>query len=170
MTGGMAMAQDRPRRRDIDLVVFDFDGVMTDNTVYVFDDGSEAVRCNRADGLGCDLLRAAGIPGVILSTETNAVVAARAAKLRLDVLHGLPDKQRSLLDLARARDVDAARILYVGNDVNDLAAMRWVGWPVAPADAHPAVIAIARYVTAARGGQGVVREVADLLLDGRGAS
>jgi 3-deoxy-D-manno-octulosonate 8-phosphate phosphatase (KDO 8-P phosphatase) len=152
-------------RDDIDLIVFDFDGVMTDNTVYVFEDGREAVRCNRADGLGCDLLRGAGVAMMILSTETNTVVAARARKLKLEAAHGSTDKGKALAGVIAERGLDAGRVMYVGNDLNDLGAMQLVSWPVAPADAHPQIRAMARLVTQARGGEGVVRELADVLLD-----
>ena len=152
-------------RDDIDLIVFDFDGVMTDNTVYVFDDGREAVRCNRADGLGCDLLRAAGVAMMILSTETNTVVAARARKLKVEAVHGSTDKETALAGIITERGLDAPRVMFVGNDLNDLSAMRLVGWPVAPADAHPSIRAKARLVTQACGGAGVVRELANFFLD-----
>ena len=105
-----------------------------------------------------------GMAMMILSTETNPVVAERARKLKLPVLHGVADKASVLAaDLAR-RGLEAARVLYVGNDTNDLAAMRLVGWTAAPADAHPSVRAIATVVTAAAGGAGVIRELADMLL------
>jgi YrbI family 3-deoxy-D-manno-octulosonate 8-phosphate phosphatase len=148
---------------DIDLIVLDFDGVLTDNRVYVFEDGREAVRCTRADGMGCDLLREAGVALMILSTEENPVVSARAAKIRVPVHQGVKDKGAALAALLEARGQDPARVMYVGNDVNDLGAMALVGWPVAPADAHADVLAVAHHVTRARGGDGVVREIADLV-------
>ena len=145
----------------VDLIVLDFDGVLTDNSVYVFEDGREAVRCTRADGMGCDLLRAEGIELLILSTEENPVVTARARKIKVAVHQGIRDKGAALSALLDEKKIDPARVLYVGNDVNDLGALALVGWPVAPADAHPDVLAIARQVTATRGGEGVVREIAD---------
>ena len=153
-----------PTLAEIDLAIFDFDGVMTDNRVYVFEDGREAVLCNRADGQGCTMLSGAGLDMMILSTETNSVVAARAAKLGLRVQHGEKDKGRAVSTIVSDLKLDPVRILYVGNDVNDLDAMRGVGWPVAPADAHPDILAVARFVTSAPGGGGVVRELADILL------
>lgn len=147
----------------IRLIVLDFDGVMTDNRVYVFEDGREAVACNRADGIGCELLQAAGVELLILSTEENPVVAARAHKIKVPVRHGVRDKALALGQILRERDLNPEWVMYVGNDVNDLSAMRLVGWPAAPADAHPSVRSIARIVTRARGGEGVVREIADRL-------
>lgn len=154
-----------PRLADVSLLVLDFDGVLTDNRVWVFADGQEAVACNRADGLAIDMLRGRGPEILILSTERHPVVSARAAKLRLKVEQGVADKAAHLTAFALERQLPLERVLYVGNDVNDLAAMSLVGWPVAPADAHPSIRAIARYVTHARGGEGVVREIADVLLE-----
>lgn len=152
---------------NIELLVLDFDGVLTDNRVYVFEDGREAVRCTRADGMGCDLLRAAGVGLLILSTEENPVVTARARKIKVDVHQGVKDKGAALSALLTSRGQDPAQVMYVGNDVNDLAALDLVGWPAAPADAHPDILAIARHITRARGGEGVVREIADLLCSAR---
>ena len=152
-----------PRLAELDLIVFDFDGVMTNNRVYVFEDGREAVQCNRADGLGCDILHQAGARMMILSTEVNDIVVARAKKLKIEVFGNVADKAAALARVIQERRLDPVRIMYVGNDVNDLAAMEIVGWPVAPADAHPAIRAIARYTTEAVGGSGVVRELADLI-------
>jgi 3-deoxy-D-manno-octulosonate 8-phosphate phosphatase (KDO 8-P phosphatase) len=153
-----------PTIEHLDLLVFDFDGVMTDNRVYVFEDGREAVCCNRADGLGCDMLRDAGTEMLILSTETNPVVNARADKLKIPVLHGIGDKRGELQTLLVRRQIDPGRVMFVGNDLNDLDAMSIIGWPVAPADAHPQILAIARHTTSAKGGDGVVREIAERIL------
>lgn len=152
-----------PRLQDLDLIVFDFDGVMTDNTVFVLEDGRETVRCNRADGLGCDILRDAGMAMLILSTEANPVVARRAEKLRLPVNHGVGDKGARLGEILAERQIDPLRVAYVGNDLNDKSAMELVGWPMAPRDAHPRILAITRYVIDKPGGGGVVRELAELL-------
>ena len=143
-------------------IIMDFDGVLTDNRVLVSEDGTEAVLCNRADGLGCDMFRRAGIGLFILSTETNPVVAARARKLKVPVVQGCGDKAAWLASWLEGRDPGG--VAYVGNDTNDLEAMRLVGWPIAPADAHPAILAIARLVTRAGGGAGVMRELADIVL------
>jgi YrbI family 3-deoxy-D-manno-octulosonate 8-phosphate phosphatase len=155
-----------PSRADIDLLVTDFDGVLTDNRVSVSEDGRESVVCSRADGTGCDLLRAAGLPVLILSTERNPVVSARGAKMRVEVVQDCPDKGAALRELVAARGLDPARVMYVGNDVNDAGALAVAGWPVVPADAHPAVAGLARHATRARGGEGVLRELADTLLGG----
>jgi len=147
-----------------DLIVYDFDGVMTDNRVLVLQDGSEAVLANRADGWGIGQLKQAGFTQIILSTETNPVVSARAKKLGLEVLQGCGDKRSGLATYCEARKIALERVLYVGNDVNDLEAMQTVGFPVAPSDAHAEVLAMAKYVTKARGGEGVAKEISEVLL------
>lgn len=149
---------------NVDLIVYDFDGVMTDNRVIVFQDGREAVVANRADGLGIHMIRRWGIPQLILSTETNPVVRARAEKLRLDVIHGCEDKKTTLMTHCREKDIESSRVIFVGNDLNDLEVMMWVGYPVAPQDAHPKIQEIARVITRVPGGAGVVRELAEFIL------
>lgn len=151
-----------PKR--FDLIVFDFDGVMTDNTVYVDRRGRESVRCNRADGLGIDLLRAAAVPMMILSTEKNRVVAERAKKLRIPCFHGIDDKLAFLQKHLKKKGIGKENTAYVGNDVNDLPCMRFVGFPVAVADAHPDVRATAKILLKKKGGDGAVREFCDLVL------
>jgi len=147
-----------------ELIVYDFDGVMTDNRVFVLQDGSEGVFANRADGWGIMQLRQAGMRQIILSTETNPVVSARAKKVGLEVLQGSGDKPRDLAVYCDGKGIALSKVLYVGNDINDLDAMRLVGFPVAPADAHPAVLALAKHVTRARGGEGVIKELSEALL------
>ncbi len=153
--------------KDIALVVFDFDGVLTDNGVYVSGDGEEAVRCDRSDGLGIAMARAAGIPMIVVSTEEHPVVAARCKKIKIDCHQGIGDKAAYLSDYLQKRKIDPKRVAYVGNDVNDLEAMKLVGVPVAVADAYPSVIAAATMVLTKNGGRGAVREFCDLLLAAR---
>jgi len=153
-----------PSTIDVDAVVTDFDGVHTDDRVLVAEDGTEFITANRSDGMGVRLLREAGVPMLILSTEVNPVVSARARKLDVDVRHGLTDKASALVEWVEARGLDLERVAYVGNDVNDLACLALVGWPIAVADAHPLVIAAARVVLTRRGGDGAVRELAELAM------
>lgn len=159
------MAKNRKRisAAEIDLIVYDFDGVMTDNRVIVLQDGTEGVIANRADGLGVDFFRSADVPQLILSTETNPVVKARAAKLKLEVIASCSDKRAALRMYCKENGYELQRVLYVGNDINDVEVMKIVGFPVAPADAHAEVRAIAKLVTDAKGGEGVVKELADLM-------
>ncbi|NQU81378.1 MAG: HAD hydrolase family protein [Bacteroidetes bacterium] len=148
----------------IQLMVYDFDGVMTNNLVIIFQDGTEAVIVNRADGLGVDRLRALKIPQLILSTETNPVVKARAAKLRLEVIASCKDKKIALINYCDQNNYELRKVVYVGNDLNDLEVMKIVGFPVAPADAHPDIKSLAKLVTKAKGGEGVIRELSDLII------
>jgi N-acylneuraminate cytidylyltransferase len=168
---GRVQASIRPTVRiDVDAVVTDFDGVHTDNKVHITEDGREAVIAHRGDGMGISLLRAAGIPVLILSTETNPVVAARAKKLRVDVQQSVADKASALRDWAASVDIPLSRIAYLGNDVNDLGCLDIVGWPVVVADAHPDVMPSARVVLGRDGGDGAVRELTDLILSERTSS
>ena len=146
------------------LIVFDFDGVLTDNRVLVLGDGREAVFCNRSDGMAFDLFRQNRIPTLILSSEKHPVVAARAKKLRAPCLHGVSDKKTALQAYCQEQDVPLAGVLFVGNDLNDLPAMRMVGHRACPADAHPAVRAVCRLVLRSKGGEGVARELAERVL------
>ncbi|MGO1411711.1 cytidylyltransferase domain-containing protein [Microbacterium sp.] len=155
---------------DVDAVVTDFDGVHTDDRVTVSSDGLEHVRVSRSDGMGVRLLREAGIDALILSTETDPVVTARARKLRIDVLQAQDDKASALRTWADVRGIPLERVAYLGNDVNDLPALEIVGWPVAVSDAHPLVLAAARLVLERAGGSGAVRELAERVLRSRGAA
>ena len=149
---------------DLDAIVFDFDGVLTDNRVYVDAHGGETVVCNRADGLAFDAFRQLPFKVFILSSETNAVVRARADKLRVPVQHGLADKKATLLDLCLKEKLDLARILFIGNDLNDLAAMTVCGYTACPADSHPRILEIAHSHLVRKGGEGVAREILEDLL------
>ncbi|MEL7445907.1 MAG: acylneuraminate cytidylyltransferase [Pseudomonadota bacterium] len=153
----------------VSALVMDFDGVLTDDAVIVSQDGVEHVRCSRSDGMGIDLLRKQiGLPMIVLSREVNPVVAARCAKLGLECVHGLETKLATLKDWAEKNGVDLAKAIYVGNDVNDLECMQAVGMPAAPADAHLAARDVARIVTEARGGNGAVREICDMIMEAAG--
>ena len=153
---------------DIDLVVFDFDGVFTDNKVTTHQDGSESVRCDRGDSLGLGMIRAAGIDTLILTKERNPVVRARGEKLGMPVVDGCDDKRTFLEGYLAERGLDPNRVAYIGNDVNDLGPMASVGLSVAPADAYPSVRARAGIVLSAKGGDGAIREFCEILLMKRG--
>ncbi|MFZ1412033.1 MAG: HAD hydrolase family protein, partial [Micropruina sp.] len=151
-------------RADIDAVVLDFDGTQTDDTALIGADGTEWVRVHRGDGLGIAALRRAGLPVLILSTETNPVVRARADKLGVPVIHGVAEKGPALEQWCAEQELDPARVLYAGNDVNDLPCFAVVGWPVAVASAHQPVKDAARVITTVPGGYGAVREIASWIL------
>jgi N-acylneuraminate cytidylyltransferase len=158
---------------DLRLVVFDFDGVMTDNRVWVGEDGDEWVACNRSDGLGLGTLRRLGVECFVLSTETHSVVEARCRKLGLPCEHGVPDKARRFRELLCERRLKPSQVVYVGNDTNDVECLRLAACGVAVADAHPDVLRVADITLTKAGGHGAVRELCDRLevhLSGRPVS
>jgi 3-deoxy-D-manno-octulosonate 8-phosphate phosphatase (KDO 8-P phosphatase) len=152
---------------DIKLLVLDFDGVLTDNRVLVDENGKEAAFCHRGDGYGIGLLKKMGLPVLVLSTEPNPIVVHRCKKLAIPCIHNCPDKLSAMKEIAQEYGVEAEQIAFVGNDLNDLEALQWVGWPIGVADAVPEVLAVARKVTEREGGDGAVREVCDWI---RGSS
>lgn len=115
--------------------------------------------------MGVSAMRRAGLPVLILSTEVNPVVAARAKKLGVECRHGIDRKGEELASWITERRLQPSRVLYLGNDVNDLPCFAQVGWPVAVASAQPAVRAAARTVTTVPGGHGAVREIASWILE-----
>ncbi len=149
--------------KEIKLIVYDFDGVMTDNHVFVDENGKETVMVNRGDGWGVNMIRDMGIRQVIISTEVNPVVARRAAKLKLDVIHGVDDKRITLIKYCEQEGIDLQDVMYIGNDLNDYEAMNVAGVKGVPADAEPEVKRIADWVSKKNGGDGVVRDLARTL-------
>lgn len=141
------------------LIVCDFDGVMTDNRVLLDADGKESVFVNRSDGLAVGLLRKEGIPCMILTTEKVPIAVKRAEKLHIDIEYGIDDKAQALQKICADRGIALEDIWYVGNDLNDLEAMRLAGYAVAPADAYPEIKEIADIVLETKGGYGVIREI-----------
>ena len=119
----------------IRFAVFDFDGVFTDNHVWVDGEGRETVRCSRADGLGLRRLRDVGVDTLVLSLETAPVVTARAQKLGIECVQGIEDKLSLLREQASVRGVGLDETAFVGNDINDVECLEAVGLPVVPADA-----------------------------------
>lgn len=165
--GDLTMVQPYPRRplpAQVDLVIFDFDGVMTDNRVWVDGEGHEFVAAYRSDSIGIQALMRAGIQALVLSAETNPVVEARCRKIGLPFLQGVKDKAPALRQLLAERGLDPQRVIYMGNDTNDLPCFPLVGCAVAPADAQPEVLRAADLILTRRGGHGAVRELCDLLI------
>ncbi len=163
MNGLLPGAELARRLHAVRLLAFDFDGVFTDNTVYVSEDGRETVRCWRGDGLGLARLQQLGIHLAIISTEINPVVTARSRKLNIRCTQGVQDKRAALTLLLQELNLTSAEAAFVGNDLNDLPCLTVVGLPIVVQDAHPDVVWVAAYQTRAGGGRGAVREVCDLL-------
>lgn len=142
---------------NIKLLVYDFDGVMTDNKVALREDGLESVVVNRSDGLAIEIIKRAGISQIILSKEKNRVVEARANKLGIPVLQGVDDKKGILVAYCNENNIQLENVVYIGNDINDIGAMMMVGYPVCPADAYEEVKNISKIILGVKGGDGVVR-------------
>lgn len=150
---------------DVRLLVMDFDGVMTDNRVWVDEEGHERIAANRSDSLGLSLLRkGTHIQALVLSRETNPVVSARSEKLKLPVYQSVLDKEAVLKEIAAEMKIRLDQIVYIGNDVNDLPCFPIVGFAVAPADSQPEVLRAADLILKNRGGHGAIRELCDLLM------
>ena len=149
------------------LIAFDFDGVFTDNTVYVSQVGVESVRCWRSDGLGLARLRSVGVQALIISTEANPVVSARAEKLSLPCKQGVEDKAAAILAVCDELKIDPQQTMFVGNDINDIPAFRSVGIPVGVADAYPETYEYILHRTRKPGGFGAVREICDLVFNAK---
>jgi len=150
------------RIRSVRLIAFDFDGVFTDNKVYVLQDGSEAVCCYRGDGIGLEKLKRLGIQTIVISTEVNPVVGFRSKKLGIRCIQGCEDKRAALEGVAHELGLSLDQVAFVGNDVNDLSCLLAVGLPMVVRDAHPDVLEAVLYRTQAVGGRGAVREICDL--------
>ncbi len=158
-----------PARRhmpeDIRLLIMDFDGVLTDNRVWTDQDGRETVAANRSDSLGLSYLRRAGVEAMVLSMETNPVVAARCRKMNIPWIQGENDKATALKRFLAERQAKPEQCVFLGNDTNDLPCFPLVGWAVAVADAMPEVIQQADFILRRAGGHAAVRELCDLILE-----
>lgn len=143
----------------IELFIFDFDGVLTNNFVYVDQDGRESVSCSRADGLAFDALRKLNKITYILSTEKNVVVSSRASKLKVPVCQGIESKEEALNDIVQKHNTHLKNVLYVGNDLNDFKVMKLCGFSACPSDSHTKIKEISNIVLEKSGGSGVVREL-----------
>jgi YrbI family 3-deoxy-D-manno-octulosonate 8-phosphate phosphatase len=152
------------RLASIKCIAYDFDGVMTDNRCLVDENGKEAVFINRSDGYAIARFKELGIEQVIISTEKNPVVAARARKLGIEVYHGLDEKTETIKDYCLNNNLELEDVLYLGNDLNDLGVFSIVGLTGAPNDAEEEIIAVANWVSKRKGGYGVIRELYSLYL------
>jgi len=156
----------RPMPEKIDLIVCDFDGVLTDNRVWVDQDGRESIAAYRSDSVRIKELRELGIDVVILSSEVNRVVEARAKKMRVEAIYGiaLHEKGQVMQEILAQKNITAENVIYIGNDLNDLPCFEIAGWSVTVADAFPEVMRAADFVLSKAGGHGALRELCDLIL------
>jgi 3-deoxy-D-manno-octulosonate 8-phosphate phosphatase (KDO 8-P phosphatase) len=157
------MEFDRNRLKKIRLVAFDFDGVFTDNRVYVDQEGREMVCCWRSDGIGLRRLEEVGVKVVVISLEPNPIVKKRCRKLGIECLAGVKDKLSAFRKVLEKEGIPPEQACFVGNDVPDVECMRLAGIAVAVKDCHPEVRSEASYITRNPGGRGAVREICDLI-------
>lgn len=153
------------------MLAMDVDGVLTDAGMYYSESGDELKKFNTRDGMGIKILQAAGVVTAFITKEKTTIVERRGQKLAVPEVHqGIDDKLTDLTRLVRKYGLTLAQVAYIGDDVNDLEALRAVGFSAAPADAMPVVLEAVQYVCAKKGGEGAVRELADLILAARGKS
>lgn len=150
---------------NVDVFVFDFDGVLTNNMVYLDQNGKESVSCSRGDGLAFDALRKLKKTAYILSTEKNNVVSARAQKLQISVLQGAENKVLGIQEIVKKENCKLENILYVGNDLNDYRVMSICGFTACPADSHEKIKQISNITLSTNGGCGIVRELLEDVLN-----
>ena len=160
----MKKIKEVPDLDQIDAFVFDFDGVLTNNLVYLDSNGKETISCSRADGLAFDVLRKLDKPAYILSTERNKVVKERASKLKIEAIQSIENKVLAIRELSKSNGYSLSRIFYVGNDINDFHVMNVCGYTACPNDSHEIIKDISDYILNKNGGNGVVREILEELL------
>lgn len=153
------------RAKKVRILAIDFDGVMTDNKVYVDQTGREMVVCSRLEGFGLRRAARSGVYCFILSTEANPVVKARADKLKLDCHQNIKDKVKAFDAILAEHGLSLEQSAFIGNDINDRELLKRVGLPVIVNDAHECLDDLDAFRTVKDGGQGAVRELCDALAD-----
>ena len=157
--------QRRPFPEKVSLLVLDFDGVLTDNHVWVDEDGKEMVAADRSDGLGLEkLISRTDIQVMVLSRESNPVVTARCKKLGLPVLQSVLEKDKAIRKVLAEKNIPASEVIFMGNDTNDLVVFPEVGFAVTPADAYHQALRRADLILSRDGGKGAVRELCDMII------
>jgi 3-deoxy-D-manno-octulosonate 8-phosphate phosphatase (KDO 8-P phosphatase) len=146
---------------EIDVIIFDFDGVLTDNSVYLNDSGQEWVKCSRSDGLAFEVFHKLKKSVFILSTEKNKVVSARAKKLKVEVIQSIDNKLDAINLILDQSNSSLDRALYVGNDLNDFNIMKLCGYTACPSDSHVSIKNISEIILNSEGGEGVAREIVE---------
>ena len=148
----------------ISILFSDFDGVFTNNSVYLNDKGEEFVQCSRADGIGIHALKNSGVQFYVISSEPNSVCQQRANKIGFIAYNNVNNKVALIEKLSAEKGISLSSCAFLGNDINDLSAMKLCGYPIAVNDAYPAVLSISKYITKATGGMGAVREACELII------
>jgi 3-deoxy-D-manno-octulosonate 8-phosphate phosphatase (KDO 8-P phosphatase) len=157
--------------RRIRLFATDVDGVLTDAGMYYAESGDEWKKFNTRDGMGIKLLQRAGIITAIVTQERTKLVARRAEKLAIPELHqGVMDKLLLVSEMAVRHGLTLSQVAYIGDDINDLEALKAVGFSATPADGMPQVAAAVDYICQKKGGEGAVREIIEMILEAQGAN
>ena len=169
MAWGDAVVQSekmKEKLKGIKLLAMDFDGVLTDNKVFIDEDGKEMVICDRSDSLGINMLKTEkkDVDIIVISKETSKVVKVRCEKLHIDYMTGVDDKLEALKRIIEKKNLKFENVAYIGNDVNDIQCIQNSGIGVAVADSVSQVLQVADIVTTKKGGHGAVREFSDMLL------
>lgn len=153
------------KNNEILMLLSDCDGCLTDGGMYYSENGDELKKFNTRDGMGFSLLKKRGIITGIVTGEKNDLNRRRAEKLHLDILEsGCDDKLSAIKRICQERGISLGNVCYIGDDINDIEAIKAVGLGCCPADAVKSVRKVSKYITTAKGGEGVVREIADILL------
>lgn len=152
---------------EIEIIISDFDGVFTDNCVYTDQFGTESIRCNKYDSVGIDQLSAVDVDFIVVSSESNSSVRRRCDKLKLKCYADVRDKGEKLSQILSHRNLSPSQVLYVGNDINDLSALKFAGLKVGVKDSHPDFIAACDFITEHQGGDGCIREICDVIRKGK---
>lgn len=157
------MKDETPDLSNIKLFVYDFDGVMTDNTFTLDEQGKEKVALNRSDGLAVAEMKKRGYGQIILSTENSQIIKHRAKKLGIKSFIGIDDKLKTLKQYQQDQNLEFSQIAYVGNDINDFEAMSLAKVKICPNDAQNSIKKISDIILDQKGGKGVIREILFLL-------
>ncbi len=161
-------AELRARAARVKMVAMDVDGVLTDAGMYYGENGEEFKKFNTRDGMGVALVREAGLKTAILTRENTPIVTRRAAKMKIDEVHlGVLDKLSLMRGLVERHGLTLDEVAYIGDDVNDYELLCHVGLAAAPADATRLPRSVAHYITTAKGGEGAVRELCELILEAK---
>lgn len=152
---------------EIEIIISDFDGVFTNNCVYTDEFGNESIRCNKYDSIGIGQLSEVNVELMVVSSERNSSVLKRCEKLELTCHAGVRDKGEQILEILRYRNLCSSQVLYIGNDINDLNALKFVGLKVAVKDSHPDFVAACDFITERKGGEGCIREICDIIRKGK---
>lgn len=156
----------RERARKIKLVAMDVDGVLTDAGMYYTETGDELKKFNTRDGMGVALVRQAGLKTAILTSESTEIVKRRGAKLRIDHVYiGVRDKLAQMNQLLAELDLTLEQVAYIGDDINDYQLLAHVGLAAAVKDASRLPKSVAHLITEAKGGEGAVRELCEIILE-----